>query len=63
MADCTDLYQDVSYHSSHNLYVPCLRETVCISYVVVGFHFLQSEINFFCFIVKSILELFAAILL
>ena len=28
MADYTDL-QDVSYHSSRNLYVPCLRQTIC----------------------------------
>ena len=56
-------FGDVSYHLSCNLYVPHLRWSVSISYVVVGFLFLQSEIYFFCFIVKSILEGFAAILL
>ena len=29
MADYTDLLQDVSYHSSCNMYIPLLRETVC----------------------------------
>ena len=63
MADYTDL-QDVSYHSSRNLYVSCLRDrSVSISYVVVGFLSLLSKIYFFCFIVKSILERFAALLL
>ena len=29
MADYTDLLQDVSYHSSRNLYIPRLRQTIC----------------------------------
>ena len=65
MVEYTELLQDVSYHLSRNLYVPRLREMVCeyFFYVVVGFLFLHLEIYFFCFIVKSILEHFAAIML
>ena len=29
MAVYTDLLQDVSYHLSHNLYIPLLREMIC----------------------------------
>ena len=59
MAYCTDLLQDVSHHSLHSL---LQKQSVSISYVGVGFLFLQSEI-YFCFIIKSILKRFAAILL
>ena len=54
MADYTDLFRDVSYHLSCNLYVPRLRETV-------GEYFLHCrqislsaiEIYLSCFIIKS----------
>ena len=29
MADYTDLLEDVSYHSSRNLYIPRLQQTIC----------------------------------
>ena len=65
--DCTDLLQDVSYHLSHNLNIAHLRETVWVYFLrfrliplsVIG----KLRTYFFCFIVKSILEHLAAILL
>ena len=60
----TDLPQDISYHSLHNLYVRFFeKRSVSVSCIVIGFLFLYLQIYFFCSIVKTILERFASILL
>ena len=64
MADYTDLLQDVSYHSSRNLYVPRLQQTICEYFLCCRWIPPPVIENLLlCFMVKSILERFAVILL